>query len=97
MVDFNNLEVAFSSKSKSELKNALLLFNTIKRPGMVKFLKGASNLALKIGFPIGWAVKPTLYKQFVGGETLEPQRSRRNSRLTRRDLPHSAREPMTTM
>ncbi|MBP5229284.1 MAG: proline dehydrogenase family protein [Bacteroidales bacterium] len=70
MLDFNNLEVAFSSKSKSELKNAYLLFNTIKRPGMVKFLKGASNLALKIKFPIGWAVKPTLYKQFVGGETL---------------------------
>lgn len=38
---------------------------------MVKFLKGASNLALKIKFPIGWAVKPTLYKQFVGGETLQ--------------------------
>lgn len=71
MLDFNNLEVAFSSKSKSELKNAYLLFNTIKRPGMVKFLKGASNLALKIKFPIGWAVKPTLYKQFVGGETLQ--------------------------
>ena len=71
MVDFNNLEIAFSSKSKGELKNALLLFNTIKNPGMVKFLKGASNLAIKIGFPIGWAVKPTLYKQFVGGETLE--------------------------
>lgn len=71
MLDFNNLEVAFSSKSKAELKNAYLLFNTIKRPGMVKFLKGASNLALKIKFPIGWAVKPTLYKQFVGGETLQ--------------------------
>ena len=71
MLDFNNLEVAFSSKSKAELKNAYLLFNTIKRPGMVKFLKGASNLALKIRFPIGWAVKPTLYKQFVGGETLQ--------------------------
>lgn len=71
MLDFNNLEVAFSSKSKSELKNAYLLFNTIKNPGLVKFLKGASNIALKLHFPIGWAVKPTLYKQFVGGETLD--------------------------
>lgn len=71
MLDFNNLQVAFSSKSKGELKNAYVLFKAIKNPGVVKFLKGASNLALKMKFPIGWAVKPTLYKQFVGGETLE--------------------------
>lgn len=71
MLDFNNLEVAFSSKSQAELKNAYVLFRTINNPGMVKFLKGASNLALKLNLPIGWAVKPTLYKQFVGGETLE--------------------------
>lgn len=71
MLDFNNLEVAFSSKSEGELKNAYLLFRTIKSPGMVKFLKRASNFAIKLNLPIGWAVKPTLYKQFVGGETLE--------------------------
>ena len=71
MVDFNNLEVAFSSKSESELKNAYLLYNSIKHPGLVKFLKVASNIALAIHFPMAWAVKPTLYKQFVGGETLE--------------------------
>lgn len=71
MLDFNNLEVAFSSKSESELKNAYLLYNSIKHPGLVKFLKVASNIALAIHFPMAWAVKPTLYKQFVGGETLE--------------------------
>lgn len=31
----------------------------------------ATNIALKIHFPLSWAVKPTLYKQFVGGETLK--------------------------
>lgn len=71
MLDFNNLEVAFSSKSKRELQNAYVLFKTIKSPKMVKFLKWASNIALKLKLPIGWAVKPTLYKQFVGGETLK--------------------------
>lgn len=30
-----------------------------------------SELAIAIHFPIGWAVKPTIYKHFVGGETLE--------------------------
>ena len=69
MLDFNNTEIAFSAKSQSELKNAYLLFNTIKYPWLVKCASVASNIALKIHFPLGWAVKPTLYKQFVGGET----------------------------
>lgn len=71
MMDFNNTEIAFGHKSDSELKNAHLLFNVMKRPGIVRFGKWASNVAIKIHFPIGWIVKPTLYKQFVGGEALE--------------------------
>lgn len=71
MIDFNNTEIAFSAKSEGELKNAYLLFNTIKYPGLVKFAKWATLIALKIHFPLAWAVKPTLYKQFVGGETLQ--------------------------
>lgn len=70
MLDFDNTEIAFSSKSQSELKNAYLLFNTIKYPWLVKLAKLGTNIALKIHFPLAWAVKPTLYKQFVGGETL---------------------------
>ena len=71
MLDFNNTEIAFSAKSQSELRNAYLLFNTIKHPWIVRCASVASRIALKIHFPLAWAVKPTLYKQFVGGETLE--------------------------
>ncbi len=71
MLDFNNTEIAFSAKSQSELKNAYLLFNTIKYPWLVKCASVATDIALNIRFPLGWAVKPTLYKQFVGGETLQ--------------------------
>lgn len=71
MLDFNNTEIAFSAKSEGELKNAYLLFNTIKYSGLVKFAKWGTMIALKIHFPLAWAVKPTLYKQFVGGETLQ--------------------------
>ena len=71
MLDFNNTQIAFSAKSESELKNAYLLFNTIKYPALVKSASLASNVAIKIKFPLSWAVKPTLYKQFVGGETLD--------------------------
>ena len=65
MLDFNNTEIAFSAKSQSELQNAYWLFNTIKYPWLVKCASVASHIALKIHFPLAWAVKPTLYKQFV--------------------------------
>lgn len=71
MLDFNNTQIAFSSKTNGELRNAQLLFTAIAHPWLVKCAKVASNAALKIHFPISWAVKPTLYKQFVGGETLQ--------------------------
>lgn len=74
MLDFNNTEIAFSAKSKSELKNAHLLYTVMKYPWIVKCGKWASQIAIKIHFPLAWIVKPTLYKQFVGGETLEESR-----------------------
>lgn len=70
MLDFKNTKIAFARKSDGELRNAYMLFNVMKRPWIVNLGKLASNIALSIHFPIGWAVKPTLYKQFVGGETL---------------------------
>ncbi len=70
MLDFNNTKIAFEAKTDAELRNAYILFNTIKHPFLVKLAKWGTNLALKIHFPLGWIVKPTLYKQFVGGETL---------------------------
>jgi proline dehydrogenase len=71
MLDFNNTEIAFLSKSNSDLRNAYLLYSTIASPALVKGAKGISEFALRMGVPVGWAVKPTLYRQFVGGETLE--------------------------
>jgi len=71
MLDFNNTEIAFLSKSNNDLRNAYLLYSTIASPALVKGAKGISEFALKMGVPVGWAVKPTLYRQFVGGETLD--------------------------
>ena len=52
MLDFNNTEIAFSAKSQSELKNAYLLFNTIKYPWLVKCASVVSNIALNIHFSV---------------------------------------------
>ncbi len=71
MIDFSNTEVAFQMKSNRDLRVAELLFSTIRYSSLVKLGKQASNIALSIKLPIKWAVKPTLYRQFVGGETLQ--------------------------
>ncbi|MFO7938842.1 MAG: proline dehydrogenase family protein [Bacteroidales bacterium] len=71
MISFENTEIAFKSKTNKELKRAYYLFKTIGNPAIVKTSKLFTKIALGLHLPIGWAVKPTLYKQFVGGETLE--------------------------
>lgn len=70
MLDFSNTQVAFSSKSNSDLRLAWVLFTAISNKSLVSVLKGATNAALSVNFPVGWAVKPTLYRHFVGGETI---------------------------
>lgn len=71
MIDFTNTQIAFESKNDRDLQRARLLFEAIRSPFMVKCCKVASLTALKIHFPVAWAVKPTIYRHFVGGETLE--------------------------
>jgi len=70
MLDFNNTQIAFEYKTHTDLKRAILLFRTIANPALVKIGKWLTYTALKLGIPVGWAIKPTLYKHFVGGETL---------------------------
>ena len=71
MLDFNDTKTAFARKSDGEMRNALMLFRMMKRPGLVKAGKRACGAAARLHLPMGWIVKPTLYRQFVGGETLE--------------------------
>ncbi len=70
MLSFENTEIAFRYKSKSDLQRARLLFSTIAHPGLVKLSKSLTYFALSLHIPVSWAIKPTLYKHFVGGITL---------------------------
>ena len=70
MISFDNTEVAFSSKSKSDLRRAYWLFRIIASPSIVKFGKGATNFALKMRLPISAPIKATIFRQFCGGETI---------------------------
>lgn len=70
-VDFSNTEVAFKSKSNDELNKAYWLFKMVGSPTFVSVGKNLTNFALAIRFPIKWAVKPTIFSQFCGGETID--------------------------
>jgi proline dehydrogenase len=70
MISFDNTEIAFRSKSNADLRRAYWLFKIIASPSVVKLGKGITNFLLAIRFPIAWAIKPTIFKQFCGGETI---------------------------
>jgi proline dehydrogenase len=71
MLSFDNTEIAFRYKSNADLSRARILFSTIANPGLVNIGKSLTYFALKMHLPIAWVIKPTLYKHFVGGETLD--------------------------
>ncbi len=68
---FSDTSIAFASKSNSDLLWARRMFSLIKSPFLVKVGKVLLKTALFLRFPIGWIMKPTLYRHFVGGETIE--------------------------
>src|SRR5574337_1012597 len=70
MVSFDNTEIAFSGKSDADLRRSYWLFKIISSPRIVKLGSGLTNFALAIHFPIKWMIKPTIFKQFVGGENI---------------------------
>jgi len=71
MIDFNNTRIAFAGKTQKDLQRAYWLFRTIASPAVVATGRFLTYMALGLRIPVSWAVKPTLYRQFVGGETIE--------------------------
>jgi proline dehydrogenase len=69
-VSFENTEIAFQSKSNRELRQAYYLFKLIGNPSFVSLGKFATNFALRLHIPIGWAIRNNIFKQFCGGENI---------------------------
>ncbi len=70
MISFDNTEVAFRYKSNAGMMRAYYLFRMIASPGLVRLSKKLTYFALNLHLPIAWAIKPTLYRHFVGGESI---------------------------
>ena len=70
-ISFDNTENAFAYKSDSELKRARFLFKSMSYSALVKIGTRITPWAIRSGLPIKRLIRNTIFKQFVGGETLE--------------------------
>ena len=69
-ISFENTQNAFAYKSTKALKSAKLLFGFMGYPALVQLGTILVPVLLKAGLPIKGIIRNTIFKQFVGGETL---------------------------
>ena len=70
-LSFEDTKTAFAYKSDGELKNARFLFATMGIQWLVKLGLSITPWILKTGLPVKGIIRKTIFRQFVGGETLE--------------------------
>lgn len=69
-ISFENLEVAFASKSDAELRKMYLIFATLNNNLISDLGIGLANLAFKLKLPVKGIMKKTMFGHFCGGETI---------------------------
>lgn len=69
-VDFNNTEIAFKHKTNNELLFTKFIFKLLGSPFLTNAMTSLTLVALKLHIPIAWGVKPTIFKQFCGGTSI---------------------------
>ena len=70
-INFNNTEKAFAYKTDRDLKRARFLFSMMQFAPLVKLGTIITPWAISSGLPVKGVIKNTLFRQFVGGESLE--------------------------
>ncbi len=68
---FNDTAQAFQHLTDGELRRAVALFSLIGKPWLVNVGSAFANVALALRVPLGWAVRPTVYAHFCGGESID--------------------------
>ncbi|WP_276484506.1 proline dehydrogenase family protein [Paraflavitalea pollutisoli] len=71
VISFDNTEYAFAYKTDQELKKANFLFSSMGNQLLVNLGTRFTPWAIKAGLPIKGLIRNTIFKQFVGGETLD--------------------------
>lgn len=70
-ISFENLEVAFASKSDAELKKMYYIFATMNNNLAVSLGIKLADLAFALKLPINGIMKKTMFGHFCGGESIE--------------------------
>ncbi|MDR4989169.1 MAG: proline dehydrogenase family protein [Bacteroidales bacterium] len=71
MIDFENTRIAFRQKSNRQLRRAYWLFRMLARPVLVSSGSLLTRLAINLRLPVSWALKPTVFAHFCGGESID--------------------------
>ncbi len=69
-ISFDNTEIAFAHKTNKELKEAKWLYSTMKYSTLVKLGTHLTPWVIQMGLPVKGLIRKTIFKQFVGGESL---------------------------
>jgi proline dehydrogenase len=69
-ISFENLEVAFASKSNAELRKMYLIFATLNNNLVSSIGIKLANLAFQLHLPVKSIMKKTMFGHFCGGETI---------------------------
>ncbi len=71
MIDFTDTRTAFKMRSNGDLRRAEWLFGMLGNQALVRSGSKLALWALRAGLPIKGLVRPTVFRQFCGGETIE--------------------------
>jgi len=64
--------------SDRDLQRSYWLFKLVSNPAFVSSGKYLTNIALALHLPMKWIIKPTIFRHFCGGETVEESRKKIN-------------------
>jgi len=71
VISFDDTEKAFAYKTDRDLKKARFLFSSMGYESLVKIGTSITPWFIRVGLPIKGIIRNTIFKQFVGGESLE--------------------------
>ena len=71
VISFDDTEKAFAYKSDRDLKKARFLFSSMGYESLVKIGTSITPWFIRMGLPVKGLIRNTIFKQFVGGETLQ--------------------------
>ena len=70
-LSFEDTSVAFAHQSNGKLRKTYLIFAMMNQNWLVKIGTFFIKLTLKLGLPVKFLIKNTLFNQFCGGESIE--------------------------